>query len=79
MTLREHDSWVMAIACSPDGKFIVSGSSDDLVILWDAMQGKPLKKRKVNAKGGQRRRIQPGQPTHRFGPLEQDPENLGCQ
>lgn len=33
---------VNSIACSPDGKMIISGSSDGTVKLWDLTAGKLL-------------------------------------
>jgi WD40 repeat protein len=35
-TYRGHSSWVMAVAWSPDGKRIVSGSFDHTVQVWEA-------------------------------------------
>ena len=35
-TLAGHSSWVSAIAFSPDGKQIASGSGDETIKLWDA-------------------------------------------
>ncbi len=39
---REHKSSVNAVAFSPDGSRVVSGSSDGILILWDAKSGKPI-------------------------------------
>ena len=36
-TYREHSSYVGAIAWSPDGSHIASGSSDQTVQVWDAV------------------------------------------
>jgi len=38
-TLTGHSDWVFVVAFSPDGKHFVSGSSDTLVIIWDAATG----------------------------------------
>ncbi|KAJ2925578.1 hypothetical protein H1R20_g11517, partial [Candolleomyces eurysporus] len=44
--LQGHRSWVRAVAISPDGKSIVSGSWDNTIRIWDmetgAQVGKPL-------------------------------------
>jgi WD40 repeat protein/serine/threonine protein kinase len=41
-TLREHKEQVTSIAVSWNGKYVVSGASDDMVILWDCLTGKCL-------------------------------------
>jgi hypothetical protein len=38
-----HSQAVLAVAWSPDGKFIVTGGEDQLVILWDAQTGAELR------------------------------------
>ena len=35
-TLRGHEDAVNAVAFSPDGKRVVSGSRDNIVKIWDA-------------------------------------------
>jgi len=39
-----HTSWVCSVAFSPDEKYIVSGSYDKTVRLWDSNTGKELRK-----------------------------------
>ena len=41
-TLSGHTGSVLAVACSPDGTRIVSGSSDDTVRVWDATSGEEV-------------------------------------
>ncbi|KJA23446.1 hypothetical protein HYPSUDRAFT_137751 [Hypholoma sublateritium FD-334 SS-4] len=41
--LHEHTDTVCSIACSPDGKCIVSGSVDATIQLWDVETGKQFK------------------------------------
>ncbi|MCD4738844.1 MAG: hypothetical protein K8R89_06255 [Anaerolineae bacterium] len=41
LTLTGHTAPVKAIAFSPDGKLIVSGSSDKTIRLWDVESGEP--------------------------------------
>jgi WD40 repeat protein len=38
-TLEGHFGWVQAVAFSPDGKLVVSGSWDDIIKLWDPATG----------------------------------------
>jgi len=42
-TFKGHKSAIHAMAFSPDGKHIASGSSDNTVILWDTATGKAAK------------------------------------
>jgi WD40 repeat protein len=39
-TLKGHSDTVNAVAFTPDGKRLATGSSDDLIIIWDAATGK---------------------------------------
>ncbi|CCA77459.1 related to WD40-repeat protein (notchless protein), partial [Serendipita indica DSM 11827] len=41
-SLRGHSGSVVAVAFSPDGSRIVSGSRDQTIRLWDAKTGEPV-------------------------------------
>jgi WD40 repeat protein/serine/threonine protein kinase len=41
-TLREHKEQVTSIAVSWNGRYAVSGGSDDMVVLWDPLSGRSL-------------------------------------
>ena len=41
-SLRGHEEWVSAVAFSPDGLRIVSGSNDHTIRLWNAETGQPI-------------------------------------
>jgi WD40 repeat protein len=38
-TLIGHNYWVLAVAVTPDGRFVVSGSWDNTVKVWDLASG----------------------------------------
>jgi len=42
-SLEGHTDWVRAVAVSPDGRFIVSGSVDRTVKVWEAESGRLLR------------------------------------
>src|SRR5262245_61236825 len=44
LTLAGHSDPVYAISFSPDGKYIVTGSFDKTVRLWNVADGKEVKK-----------------------------------
>ena len=37
-----HKNWVLSIAWSPDGKYLVSGSKAGELIIWDPQTGRQL-------------------------------------
>ena len=39
---RGHNDWVNAVAFSPDGKYVVSGSKDRTIRLWNVASGQTL-------------------------------------
>ena len=41
-TYRGHNNWVISLACSPDGKYIASGSFDQTVQIWEAATGRQV-------------------------------------
>lgn len=43
ITFQGHTAWIQAIAFSPDGKRLASGSHDQTVRLWDVQTGQCLK------------------------------------
>ncbi|WZO96507.1 c-type cytochrome domain-containing protein [Isosphaeraceae bacterium EP7] len=42
LELKGHTDWVYALAISPDGARLASGSWDGTVLVWDLAEGKPL-------------------------------------
>ncbi|MDZ7960587.1 MAG: LuxR C-terminal-related transcriptional regulator [Aulosira sp. DedQUE10] len=44
LTLEGHTNWIRSVAFSPDGEFLVSGSDDTTVRLWNTTTGQFLKK-----------------------------------
>lgn len=56
-TLARHDSWVRAIACSPDGTTVLTGGYDGRVVWWPAMDEKPSPVRVIDAHAGWLRAI----------------------
>ena len=44
-TLTGHSNEVNSVAYSPDGKYILSGSDDHTVKIWDAATGKEVRHR----------------------------------
>ena len=47
-----HDTWVKALACSPDGAIVVSGGCDGKLTLWDTTAETPAVVRSVDAHQG---------------------------
>ena len=41
-TMSEHASWVLSVACHPDGTQIATGSSDNTMKVWDLRTRKSL-------------------------------------
>ncbi|MFG0333223.1 MAG: WD40 repeat domain-containing protein [Maioricimonas sp. JB049] len=52
MTWEAHDSWVMDLACLPDGETFLSAGCDDRVILWPNAEGTPAAIREIQAHKG---------------------------
>ncbi|VXD24427.1 Serine/Threonine protein kinase with WD40 repeats [Planktothrix serta PCC 8927] len=42
-TIAAHSSWVKALAISPDGKILASGSNDKTIRLWDLKEGNRMR------------------------------------
>jgi ribosome assembly protein 4 len=38
--LQGHKNWVLCVAWSPDAKYLVSGSMDGQILVWQADSGK---------------------------------------
>ena len=43
ITLKGHEGWVTTVAFSPDGNWIVSGSEDKTLRIWDSREGGKLR------------------------------------
>ena len=37
-----HSNWVYTVAISPDGKYVVSGSNDGSIKVWDLPSGREI-------------------------------------
>ena len=71
---------VAAVAFSPDGRRIVSGSADKTLRLWDANTGQPIgAPLEGHKRFGEERRLQPRRPPHRLRQCGQDPAAVGRQ
>ena len=42
LSLSGHSSWVEAVAVSPDGEKVISGSDDNTIKVWDITTGEQL-------------------------------------
>jgi WD40 repeat protein len=42
--LTGHHDWVTSVAVTPDGRYIVSGSLDETVRVWERATGKEVQK-----------------------------------
>ncbi len=42
--LRGHEAWVRSVAVTPDGKYVVSGSGDNTVRLWELATGQEVRR-----------------------------------
>ncbi|MDR0656484.1 MAG: hypothetical protein LBG22_09250, partial [Treponema sp.] len=51
-TLSGHTDGVISSAFSPDGKYIVSGSTDNTVKLWDTESGREIRTLSGHIRGG---------------------------
>ncbi|TFK66571.1 WD40 repeat-like protein, partial [Pluteus cervinus] len=40
--LQGHSNWVRSVAYSPDGRYVVSGSNDNTIRIWDASTGQQV-------------------------------------
>lgn len=50
--LAAHDSWVRALAATPDGETLISGGYDGRLVWWPATAEKPAPQRVVDAHSG---------------------------
>ena len=39
-----HSDWIFSLAFSPDGRYVLTGSSDNTVVLWEMATGKQIQK-----------------------------------
>ena len=42
-TLKGHSDIVWSVCWSPDGKYLASGSADEIIVIWDAKSGLAIK------------------------------------
>ena len=73
-----HQDWVGAVAFSPDGKLILTGSRDQTARLWEAGTGKPVGAPLVHQGGVQGRGFCPGRQHDRNRCQCQRRAALGC-
>jgi WD40 repeat protein len=64
-SLEGHTDWVQAVALSPDGRTIVSGSWDSTVKVWEAESGRLLRSLEGHTERSERRGGQPRRAHHR--------------
>ncbi len=41
-TLQGHEGWICCVAISPDGRYVISGSSDNTLKIWELSTGRLL-------------------------------------